>query len=124
MNAFDVGIMNYQTAGTWTAYGFPLKMFEYMAAGLPVVGTALPSIRKFGSLIQIVERDDAQSVVRDLLESLFVTGELNIATGDESPALSGEYHNAIELSRDTLAVLRVKMLNVINFDSWFEQHDH
>lgn len=53
-NALDVGIMNYVKEGTWVNYGFPLKMFEYFSVGKPVVGTNLPSIRKYSDYLEIV----------------------------------------------------------------------
>ena len=34
---------------------FPMKFFEYLAAGLPVVATDLESIREFNKLVAITD---------------------------------------------------------------------
>ena len=56
-NALDVGLMAYRTAGTWMAYGFPLKMWEYFSLGKTVVGSDVMSLRKFSKLLQLVPVD-------------------------------------------------------------------
>lgn len=50
--ALDVGLMCYRP-GTWMQYAYPLKLHEYLAAGLPVVSTDLPTVREFGEHIAI-----------------------------------------------------------------------
>ncbi|MBV9080538.1 MAG: glycosyltransferase [Elusimicrobia bacterium] len=57
MGAIDVGLMNYVTEGTWTSFGFPLKMLEYFALGKPAVGTELPSLRKYQDIAKLVPED-------------------------------------------------------------------
>lgn len=52
MGALDVGAMWYRQ-DTWMDYGYPLKLHEYFAAGLPIVSTALPSIREYDPWIEI-----------------------------------------------------------------------
>ncbi len=42
--AFDVGVIPYLT-NEYTRSCFPLKLYEYLAAGLPVVATGLPALR-------------------------------------------------------------------------------
>lgn len=58
MGALDVGVMCYRQ-DTWMDYGYPLKLHEYLAVGLPVVSTALPSIRDYDPWIEIAS--DAHS---------------------------------------------------------------
>jgi glycosyltransferase involved in cell wall biosynthesis len=53
-NAIDVGLMAYRTEGTWMAYGFPLKLWEYFSLGKAVVGSDVRSLRKFSSLLELV----------------------------------------------------------------------
>jgi len=43
--AMDVGIVPYDAASPFNRASFPLKMLEYVAAGLPVVSTDLPAAR-------------------------------------------------------------------------------
>lgn len=51
---FDVGIIPFKP-GTMTAAVNPLKMWEYLAMGIPVVTTALPEAGKFGDLVYYSE---------------------------------------------------------------------
>ena len=46
MKAVDILVMNYPNTKHYTKYMSPLKMFEYMASGNPIVSTDLPSIRE------------------------------------------------------------------------------
>jgi glycosyltransferase involved in cell wall biosynthesis len=45
----DVGLLP-QQINEYTQSMFPMKFFEYLAAGLPVVSTALPALREFASI--------------------------------------------------------------------------
>lgn len=54
ISALDVGLMAYRTEGTWMAYGFPLKLWEYFSAGKAVVGADVLSLRKFSDLLELV----------------------------------------------------------------------
>ena len=45
LKASDVLVMNYPALGHYVHYMSPLKLFEYMASGVPIVATDLPSIR-------------------------------------------------------------------------------
>lgn len=44
LQGFDVGIVPYDTSLTFNRDSFPLKAFEYLAAGRPVVSTSLPAL--------------------------------------------------------------------------------
>lgn len=52
VQAFDVGIIPY-ILNDWTRAVDPLKLLEYLAAGIPVVTTALPEVMKYSGVIQI-----------------------------------------------------------------------
>jgi glycosyltransferase involved in cell wall biosynthesis len=45
LRALDIGVMPYPNTRHYALELSPLKMFEYMAAGLPIVASDLPSIR-------------------------------------------------------------------------------
>jgi teichuronic acid biosynthesis glycosyltransferase TuaH len=47
MKALDVGLLPYRSEDAFTAGVFPLKFFEYLAAGVPVVGYGVPATRKY-----------------------------------------------------------------------------
>jgi glycosyltransferase involved in cell wall biosynthesis len=45
MRAADILVMNYPNTEHYASVMFPLKLFEYMASGTPIVASDLPSIR-------------------------------------------------------------------------------
>jgi glycosyltransferase involved in cell wall biosynthesis len=70
---FVVGSQPYQDLPAWAAYSdlallplqqngytrhmFPMKFFEYLAAGLPVVGTAIPALKIHSDVAWLCEPD-------------------------------------------------------------------
>jgi glycosyltransferase involved in cell wall biosynthesis len=54
VQAFDVGIIPYVLNDETRAVD-PLKLLEYLAAGIPVVCTALPEARKYAEVVAIAE---------------------------------------------------------------------
>jgi glycosyltransferase involved in cell wall biosynthesis len=57
---FDVGIIPY-VISAWTVAVDPLKLLEYLAAGIPVVTTAIPEAAKYSEYVTIAS-DTAQFV--------------------------------------------------------------
>ena len=55
--AFDVGLIPY-LENDYTRSCFPLKLYEYLAAGKPVVVTGLPHLRDVGPLVSVCEGVD------------------------------------------------------------------
>ena len=55
----DVGLMCYRSegGGAWMHMAYPLKMHEYLAAGLPVVSSDIPSVREFQRVVRIASND-------------------------------------------------------------------
>lgn len=53
----DVGLVCYRML-RWTIAGYPLKMLEYLACGLPVVASDLPAVRQFEGVIAISKSAD------------------------------------------------------------------
>ncbi len=56
LSHMDVNTMCYQSEkpGFWTS-GFPLKLFEYLAAGKPIVGNDMENIRPYAAVIDIAK---------------------------------------------------------------------
>jgi glycosyltransferase involved in cell wall biosynthesis len=52
LRALDVGLLPYRLDGA-ARYVYPLKMLEYLAAGLPVVSTRVPAVLEFSEVIRI-----------------------------------------------------------------------
>jgi len=60
VSGFDVGIIPY-AINHYTASVFPMKVFEYLSAGLPVVATPLPSL--VGEIEHVAFASDAEEFV-------------------------------------------------------------
>lgn len=68
VQAFDVGLIPYQLNEHSLAVD-PLKLLEYLAAGVPVVTTDLPEVRKYSSAVAIAPgHDDFAAAVRAAIE--------------------------------------------------------
>ena len=58
VQGFDVGIIPY-IRNAWTQSVDPLKLLEYLAAGIPVVSTSLPEVQKYSPPVRIADEPDA-----------------------------------------------------------------
>lgn len=54
MSSFDVGIIP-APLNRYTESMFPMKFFEYLACGIPVVASALPSLRQFSDTVTLAD---------------------------------------------------------------------
>jgi glycosyltransferase involved in cell wall biosynthesis len=66
-HGFDVGIIPFRK-NELTRKANPLKLREYLAAGLPVVSTDLPEVRKYSNLVRLAS--DPTAFVREIELSL------------------------------------------------------
>jgi len=57
IKAFDVCIIPFLTTGVGS-HSFPMKFFEYLASGKPVVTTPLPALREYLSLCRVASQAD------------------------------------------------------------------
>jgi len=55
---FDVGIIPFDIRNKLMDAVFPNKIFEYMAAGVPTVTTALPELKEYSGIIGYAKNDD------------------------------------------------------------------
>jgi glycosyltransferase involved in cell wall biosynthesis len=58
VQAFDVGIIPYMITDCTRSID-PLKLLEYMAAGIPVVSTPIPEVFKYAALVSVAETPEA-----------------------------------------------------------------
>lgn len=72
MRAADVLVMNYPNTEHYARFMSPLKLFEYMASGTPIVTSDLPSIREVldDAIASFFSADDPDGLPAALLESL------------------------------------------------------
>jgi len=68
LNLSNVLIMNYPASEHYSLYMSPLKMFEYMASGRPIVASDLPSIREILNTNNaiLVEPDNNQKLINSI----------------------------------------------------------
>ncbi|RKY40119.1 MAG: hypothetical protein DRP76_02635, partial [Candidatus Omnitrophota bacterium] len=68
IKAFDVCILPYDF-NNHTTYAFPLKFWEFMATGKPIVASYLPALEEFADLVPIVKtKEEFVSSIETLLE--------------------------------------------------------
>jgi glycosyltransferase involved in cell wall biosynthesis len=51
LRAFDVCVIHYRTDNKYIRNVFPMKFFEFLATGKPLVTTRLPSLESFGHVV-------------------------------------------------------------------------
>jgi glycosyltransferase involved in cell wall biosynthesis len=68
LGAGDVGLIPY-AANPYTAAVFPMKVYEYLAAGLPVVSTPLPALREVGGIAFARTAEEFARAVEDALRA-------------------------------------------------------
>jgi len=81
LQAFDVGLVPF-ILNDFTAAINPLKAYEYMAAGVPIVASDLPELRKFRDSIRLVPNTAeafTRAIARTLAEDRKILGEKLIA---------------------------------------------
>ena len=72
----DVGLMSYRVVGS-IVDGYPLKMHEYLAAGLPVVSTPQPAVLPFSWIVDVAE--DTESFIGAIKKALRKTSDKYIS---------------------------------------------
>lgn len=103
MLACDVGLLPYKR-NAWTRHIHPLKMYEYLACGLPIVSTDIPSVHAEADLIQIAE--DAAGFVQAIARSLAYDNGIARAARKERASRNTWRDRLAEISRlveETLA---------------------
>ncbi len=70
MHACDVCLMPY-AHNAWTDNINPLKLYEYLATGRPIVSTNIPAVQDFRDVIHIADNEDAfiRAIVRAMAET-------------------------------------------------------
>jgi glycosyltransferase involved in cell wall biosynthesis len=53
----------------WTADALPVKLFDYLAEGKPIVSTAMSELHTFGGLIEVAPEDAFVEAIQHALES-------------------------------------------------------
>jgi glycosyltransferase involved in cell wall biosynthesis len=98
LSGMDVAIIP-ATASDYSAAMFPMKFFEYLAAGLPVVTTPLPALEAYAGLARIAPAEPA-TFARALDEALAGAGPSR-----EARLQAARAHTYARRTREMLAVL-------------------
>ena len=78
MHSSDIGILPC-VLNSYTRSMFPMKFFEYLAAGLPVVSTRLPSLEEFSEYVDFADSvQDFTSKIEMILSKSVVRDELKV----------------------------------------------
>jgi glycosyltransferase involved in cell wall biosynthesis len=72
MAQFKVGIIPFRTDNPYTLYSSPIKVYEFLAAGLPVVASPLLELKPLADkgLIRIVPNDDLEGWIKAVDDAL------------------------------------------------------
>ena len=76
LTSFDVGLIPYLLNGHVPSV-YPLKLHEYLAAGLPVVATALPALNEFQDVVTVAKSREA--FVRAIVQVARMQDEMQTA---------------------------------------------
>jgi glycosyltransferase involved in cell wall biosynthesis len=68
VRTFDVALLPFKILPL-TLSTNPVKVYEYLAAGLPVVSVPLPEMKQFCGLVSLAEADDFIAAVKNAVES-------------------------------------------------------
>jgi glycosyltransferase involved in cell wall biosynthesis len=108
LSAMNIGL--YVTRGGTSAYGSPLKVFDYMASGLTVVSTSHPAVADlFGQLEQpdlMVSPGDSESLA-NILSGLASDRERTRRLGQAGRQLIVKQYNWRRAVRDTMNGIEV-----------------
>ena len=66
LQRFDVGLIPARL-NDYTKSMFPMKFFEYLAAGIPVVATDIPALAEFGDVATLTTRDGMVAAIENVL---------------------------------------------------------
>ena len=92
--AIDVGLMAYHM-DLWVPYGFPLKFFEFLGAGKPMVCSPLDSMREFAEFVGIA--DSTTTWVAAIEQALITENASKVSRRKELAAQSSWNHRAGEI---------------------------
>jgi glycosyltransferase involved in cell wall biosynthesis len=83
LKGFDVAILP-SALNDYTQGMFPMKFFEYLAAGRPVVSTNIPALRAFSHVARLA-RDDREfiSAIEDSLQGRCADLQLRLSVAQE-----------------------------------------
>lgn len=102
---FDVALIPFLQTEL-TQYVNPLKLLEYMAAGLPVVSTAMPDVRAYGDLVYCA--DSQEEFVEQVGRALTSDSPEQAAQRMEVARANGWEQRTTELSQHIEAVMQRK----------------
>ncbi|MGE6630235.1 teichuronic acid biosynthesis protein TuaH [Bacillus sp. NPDC077027] len=103
MKLIDVGIMPYKQS-PYNKAVFPLKLFEFLAAGKPVVGLNLPSTEKLkeNDVYEYLEGEDPAAFVAACKQVVSKKGDVTYTTLRQNRAKKKDWHalftNMVELT--------------------------
>jgi hypothetical protein len=87
MAHMDVNALWYRTSGDgWWLLGSPIKLYENLAVGKPVVGTSLAAVRAFSSVVELADTEDEwlAAITRVTSDNAYAGSERRVAVAVEN----------------------------------------
>ena len=91
MAACDVGLLPYKR-NEWTRNIHPLKLYEYLACGLPVCSTDIPAVREQADVVRIAT--SVEQFITDLAASQ--SDDPNLSTVRQQRAAANTWQQRVE----------------------------
>lgn len=89
----DVNTLCYKVDGTWVVHGYPLKLHEYLATGLPVIGSALKIFDEFSDVMAICNTPEEWI---NAIEQALSTGGIGTPQQRQETAFKNSWDSRVE----------------------------
>lgn len=99
----DVGLIPFKTDDILAFNSNPIKAYEYLAAGLPVVSTDIPEIRPLSHIVKIADRQGFQSAIQDALITSGAPGEHKPQMERETAISKYEWYKLVDTACAVIA---------------------
>jgi glycosyltransferase involved in cell wall biosynthesis len=119
LRSADAGLLLYPRSHYLSEFSSPLKVFEYLACGLPVIATSLPALAevvKDGINGRLVDPEDPQAIAAVIVETLRHT-EMLERLGSAARECSTDYHYSRRAERIEEAIIDSLSTQIVTGDT-------
>ena len=113
LHAFDLCILPFQVIPLTLATN-PVKVYEYLAAGKPVVSVDLPEMAQFDNLVQCASSyDEFVQVVSDYVNKPESKAERRLRQQRQQFAIEQTWHHRVNLLEEVIQYMKFPRISVI-----------